>query len=244
MKAVQSTSANEGDSAELLFQFDQIVAGYADTTVLRGVSGSLQRGQVLAVLGRNGVGKTTLLRALSGFLPLMQGRIAYAGRDLAHVPPYERLATGIAYSPQEDTVFTELSVGENLRLHLSTSSLERYQKYFEAFPRLRERLAQRAGSLSGGERKLLAFTRTLALNAPLSLIDEPTEGVQPENIDRMARLIQARRAEGAAFVVVEQNLSFVFDVADHILLLDHGEMVLAGRSSDFTRGDLEEKLAV
>ena len=244
MKAVQSTSANEGDSAELLFQFDKIVAGYADTTVLRGVSGSLQRGQVLAVLGRNGVGKTTLLRALSGFLPLMQGRISYEGRDLASVPAYERLATGIAYSPQEDTVFTELSVGENLRLHLSTSSLERYQKYFEAFPRLRERLAQRAGSLSGGERKLLAFTRTLALNAPLSLIDEPTEGVQPENIDRMARLIQARRAEGAAFVVVEQNLSFVFDVADHILLLDHGEMVLAGRSSDFTRGDLEEKLAV
>lgn len=243
MKAAEIAGADV-EHTESLFQFDKVIAGYADTTVLRGVSGAVKPGQVLAVLGRNGVGKTTLLRTLSGFLPLMQGRISYAGRDLANVPAYERLATGIAYSPQEDTVFTELSVGENLRLHLSNPSLERYQKYFEAFPRLLERMTQRAGSLSGGERKLLAFSRTLALNASLSLIDEPTEGVQPENIDRMARLIQARCAEGAAFVVVEQNLSFIFDIADHILLLDHGELVLAGRASDFTRGDLEEKLAV
>ncbi|VTU13813.1 LIV-I protein F [Variovorax sp. SRS16] len=226
------------------FVFDGVVAGYGDTTVLRGIGGAVRPGCVLGVLGRNGVGKTTLMRALAGFLPLMSGSVRFGPRELAKVPAHARLAAGIAYSPQEDTVFTELSVGENLRLHLADGGMARYAPYFEAFPRLAERGAQRAGSLSGGERKLLAFTRTLALDAAVTLMDEPTEGVQPENIERMSRLVRARCEAGAGFVIVEQNLSFVLRTADEVLLLDHGEAVLAGPIGGFSRSDLEGRLVV
>lgn len=227
-----------------VLEFRDVVAGYGDTQVLRGISGSLQSGQVLGVLGRNGVGKTTLMRALSGFIPLMEGEVGAAGLDLADVPPQHRLAAGMAYAPQEDTVFGDLSVSENLRLHLRTRDMSRYQPYFQAFPRLEERAAQRAGSLSGGERKLLSFTRTLGLLAPLSLMDEPTEGVQPENITKMAVLLRARCEAGAAFVVVEQNLSFLMQISDHVLVLDHGECVAGGPLALFTREKLESYLVV
>ncbi|MEO6032939.1 MAG: ATP-binding cassette domain-containing protein [Burkholderiaceae bacterium] len=228
--------------------FDGLVAGYGDTVVLRGVNAVLQPGQVLGVLGRNGVGKTTLMRALAGFLPLMRGHVSLLGVDLARVPAQRRLAAGLAYAPQEDTVFTDLSVAENLRLHLNPRNAaehaQRYAPYFEAFPRLLERARQRAGSLSGGERKLLSFTRTLALHVGVSLLDEPTEGVQPENIDRMSTLLRARCREGAAFVVVEQNLSFLDTIADQVLVLNHGECVLSGTRSAFSRDELTRHLMV
>jgi branched-chain amino acid transport system ATP-binding protein len=228
--------------------FDALVTGYADTMVLRGVGATLFAGQVLGVLGRNGVGKTTLMRALAGFLPLMQGQVSLRGHDLAHMPAHRRLAAGLAYAPQEDTVFSDLSVDENLRLYLNPRDMarraQRHAPYFDAFPRLRERAHQRAGSLSGGERKLLSFTRTLALHADVSLLDEPTEGVQPENIDRMATLLRARCEAGAAFVVVEQNLSFLGAVADQVLVLDHGECVLQGALGAFSRDELTRHLMV
>lgn len=228
----------------LALEFRSVVAGYGDTMVLRGISGALQRGQVLGVLGRNGVGKTTLMRALAGFIPLKEGEVSVGGTNLERVPPQSRLAAGIAYAPQEDTVFGDLSVSENLRLHLKTRDMSRYRPYFDAFPRLEERAAQRAGSLSGGERKLLSFTRTLGLHAPLSLLDEPTEGVQPENITRMVDLLLTRRDVGAAFVIVEQNLSFLLQVADAVLVLDHGECVANGPIGTFTRERLERYLVV
>jgi branched-chain amino acid transport system ATP-binding protein len=225
-------------------EFENVIAGYGDTMVLRGISGALQQGQVLGVLGRNGVGKTTLMRALAGFIPLKEGEVRAHGANLALIPPQARLTAGIAYAPQEDTVFSDLSVGENLRLHLKTRDMSRYRPFFDAFPRLEERAMQRAGSLSGGERKLLSFTRTLGLHAPLSLLDEPTEGVQPENIARMSHLLLARRNAGAAFVIVEQNLSFLLQVADAVLVLDHGERVASGAMSAFTREKLESHLVV
>jgi ABC-type branched-subunit amino acid transport system ATPase component len=231
-------------ATEGAFEFEDVVAGYGDTIVLRKVSGRVMPGKVLCILGRNGVGKTTLMRALTGFVPLTGGRVSFDRRDLSAVAAHARLAIGIAYSPQEDTVFAELSVDENLRLHLRESEPKRYTSYFDAFPRLRERGAQRAGSLSGGERKLLAFTRTLALDARVSLLDEPTEGVQPENIDRMSLLVRSRSAAGACFVIVEQNLSFVLATADEVLVLDHGEVVAAGPIGDFSRGALERRLTV
>ncbi|MGJ7609478.1 MULTISPECIES: ABC transporter ATP-binding protein [unclassified Variovorax] len=227
-----------------LLDFSGVVCGYGDTMVLRGLSGAVGPGRVLGVLGRNGVGKTTLMRALTGFLPLKQGRVALAGRDLARVPPPQRLAAGMAYAPQEDVVFGDLSVSENLWLHLRGRDPARYADGLAEFPRLAERMGQRAGSLSGGERKLLSFTRTLGLRAPLCVLDEPTEGVQPENIERMATLVRARKAEGAAFVIVEQNLEFLLQVADDILAIDHGECSLAGAAADLPRETLERHLVV
>lgn len=225
--------------------FEKIVCGYGDTMVLRGVSGRVGPGRVLGILGRNGVGKTTLMRALAGFLPLASGVVQWAGRDLGGVPPHRRLATGIAYAPQEEVVFAELSVQENLWLHLPERQGDRYAALLAQFPRLAERMGQRAGSLSGGERKLLSFARTLGLRADLSLMDEPTEGVQPENIERMAALVRQRRdADRAAFIVVEQNLSFLMSVADDVLVLDHGDCVLQGALSEFGREALEAHLVV
>lgn len=230
------------------FAFEQVVSGYGDTLVVRGISGRVEPGRVLGVLGRNGVGKTTLMRALSGFLPLAGGRATWQGRDLASIEPHRRLSLGIAYAPQENVVFGELSVADNLWLHLPSGSgvrdPARYADAFAMFPLLARRLTQRAGSLSGGERKLLSFARTLGLAAPLTLIDEPTEGVQPENIDRMAQMVRQRCAAGASFIVVEQNLTFIEAIANDVLVLDHGEVVAEGALVELGRPAIEVHLVV
>ena len=233
-----SATAGEG------LRFEGVVCGYGDTMVVRGLSGRVRPGQVLGVLGRNGVGKTTLVRALAGQLPLREGRIHWQGRDLARVPAHARWGLGIALAPQENVVFGDLSVEENLWLHRRTRGLEAYADYLQTFPRLQERRAQRAGSLSGGERKLLSFVRTLGAAAALSLLDEPTEGVQPENIQRMAACVAERRRQGAGFLIVEQNLSFLEAVADEVLVLDRGECVLEGAMAELGRERLEAHLSV
>ncbi|MGV0986071.1 MAG: ATP-binding cassette domain-containing protein [Limnohabitans sp.] len=226
------------------FEFQSITSGYADTVVIREISGHLGAGQVLGILGRNGVGKTTLLKALSGFLPLMGGAVTWQGEDLSTIPSYARLNKGIAYAPQENIVFGDLSVRDNLFLHLSDKKQARYDYLLSKFPRLNERMNQRAGALSGGERKLLSFVRTMGLAMPLSLLDEPTEGVQPENIDLMAALIVERKLQGASFIVVEQNLSFIEKIADNVCVLDHGDLVLEGDITHLGREEIERHLVV
>jgi ABC-type branched-subunit amino acid transport system ATPase component len=224
--------------------FDGVVCGYGDTLVVRSVSAQVRTGQVLGILGRNGVGKSTLMKALAGFIALSAGSVRWRGRDLGGIAPHARLDAGIAYAPQENVVFGDLSVADNLWLHLADRDPRRYAQAMAAFPRIQERLRQRAGSLSGGERKLLSFTRTLGLQAPMSLLDEPTEGVQPENIDRMTRLIDDARRAGRGFVIVEQNLRFIEQVADDVLVLDHGECVLAGPLAALGRERIERHLVV
>lgn len=227
------------------FEFDAVSCGYGDTVVVREVSGRIGPGEVLAVLGRNGVGKSTLLKALAGFLPLSAGQVQWQGRRLDTVPAHRRRDLGMVYSPQENVVFGDLSVQANLWLHHPAGRADsRYDALFDLFPRLRERLAQTAGSLSGGERKLLAFVRTLGMQAELCMLDEPTEGVQPENIERMAAVVRERAAAGQRFLIVEQNLTFLEQVADTVLVMDHGQVVLNGRMQALGRETLEQHLVI
>ena len=231
-------------ASDALLAVDALAGGYGDTRILRGVSFALGRGQVLGVLGRNGVGKTTLMRLLAGFLPAMAGSITFDGRTFAATKPHVRRRLGVAYAPQERCVFDNLRVDDNLTLHRARRGLEDYEGLFETFPRVRERLGLAAGHLSGGEKKLVSFCRALADRAPLTLLDEPSEGVQPANLERMAAVLRERCAAGASFILVEQNISFLQSVMHGVMVLDHGDVVAAGPVGEFDRGRLEACLRV
>jgi branched-chain amino acid transport system ATP-binding protein len=211
---------------------------------VRGLTGSVAAGEALCVLGRNGVGKSTLLRLLHGSLPLARGAVRYGDRDLAGLESASRTALGISFAPQERIVFDDLTVRENLTLMHPGRPIAALDAYFARFPRLKERLGQHAGTLSGGERKLLSLVRVLAEERPVALMDEPAEGVQPENVRHMAALIAQRKAAGTAFVIVEQNLELVEAIADRYLVLDQGRTVQAGDRSTLRRAELVAHLRV
>lgn len=224
--------------------FDDLTGGYGSGIVVRGISGAVAQGQVLCVLGRNGVGKSTLLKLLMGYLRPAGGSLRLGDEDLTALSPSERVRRGLSYCPQERVVFDDLTVAENLTLMGRSRSLAPFEHYFGVFPRLKERLRQHAGTLSGGEKKLLSLVRGLAEERPVVLLDEPSEGVQYENVQRMAELITERAGRDTAFVVVEQNLTLVDAIADHIIVMDHGESVLAGRAQDLDRAEILRHLTV
>lgn len=212
-------------------QIEALTGGYHDTNVLFDVSARVDRGEVLGIFGRNGVGKTTLVRLVQGGLRLAGGAVRLKGREVSRLAPWDRRALGLGYMPQTDMVFDDLTVRENLMLGENARAPE---EYFDLFPRLAERQGQLAGSMSGGERKILAFVRTMIEDSDVLILDEPSEGVQPENIERMAQCLRARAEAGAAVVLIEQNIGFLTSIADHLLGLDAGRVVLqetAGRVS-------------
>lgn len=227
-----------------VFEFEGLIGGYASAPVLRGVSGSVAPGEVLCVIGRNGVGKSTLMKMLFGYLRCWEGRILLGGRAIEELEPPERRRLGMTYCPQERPVFDALSLRDNLGLARGARDFAGFAPYFERFPILAQRLGQHAGTLSGGEKKILSFTRGMGEDQPLVLLDEPTEGVQWENILHMEALIELRKQAGAAFVVVEQNLAFAERVADRYLVMDQGRVVLAGGRGEIGREQLLEHLHV
>jgi ABC-type branched-subunit amino acid transport system ATPase component len=227
-----------------IYEFEEIIGGYGGSIIVRGVSGGLAAGEVLGITGRNGVGKSTLLKLLYGYLKLQAGSIKFDGHDVSGNSPSANVRAGISYCPQERIVFDDLSVWENLSLMHQTRTVEDLADCFDRFPKLNERLQQRAGTLSGGERKILSFIRTLSEDLPLVLMDEPTEGVQQENIDHMAQLIGQAKSARRSFVVVEQNLNFIETVADHLLVMDQGSVVLAGRVDEINRERLISHLSM
>jgi len=211
-----------------LMEFGGLVAGYGSSMILRGVAGSVGAGEVLFVLGRNGVGKSTLMKALMGFLPCRQGAVRYDGREVTALPPPERRRAGITYCPQEGAVFDGLSVHDNLFLMAPPEAAARLERLAGRFPLLGRRREQRAGTLSGGEKKILSFVRGAIEDHRVALLDEPTEGVQAENIERMESVIREQRAQGTAFVIVEQNLALAERLADRWLVMDKGQVVAQG----------------
>lgn len=211
------------------FEFQGLVAGYGSTMILRGLAGAMAAGEVLFVLGRNGVGKSTLMKALMGFLPCREGAVRLDGREIGALAPPERRRAGITYCPQERTVFDELSVADNLFMMAPPGAAARLEPLAARFPILGRRREQRAGTLSGGEKKILSFVRGAIEDHSLVLLDEPTEGVQAENIDRMESVIREQCAAGTAFVIVEQNLTMAERLADRWLVMDKGQAVAEGR---------------
>lgn len=234
---------NAGASAPVL-SIDALSGGHGDITVIHRFSAAVAPGELAFVTGRNGVGKSTLVKLVAGHLPVRAGRLTFRGEDLTAAPGHRRRRLGLGYAPQEGIVFDELTVAENLTLQYASRSLDRYEALFARFAFLAERLAQRAGTLSGGEKKILSFCRALAEDTALVILDEPSEGVQAENIARMAAAIREAAAGGRAFLVVEQNLNLVEEVADRVYLLDRGACVYDAPNGPDLRAALLDRLRI
>ena len=226
-----------------MLEIKGLSGGYNDLIVVRGISLHVSEGETVSVTGRNGVGKTTLMRLLSGSLPCSGSVVNFLGTDMINLAEHKRFALGISYAPQERIIFDDLSVEDNLTLHYQDTDLNRYDNYFEKFPRLRDRLKQRAGTLSGGEKKLLSFTRAVAEPTRLVLLDEPTEGVQSDNIELMAQIISDEKNKGRGFLIVDQNLTFLENITDTIHLMDHGEQIYQANGVNF-RTEIESRISI
>ncbi|MCC0075146.1 MAG: ATP-binding cassette domain-containing protein [Rhodobacter sp.] len=225
----------------VLLEIDDLTGGYRDTNVLYNISARIEAGSVLGVFGKNGVGKTTLARLVQGSLVANTGDIRLQGRSLHALPAHARRRLGIGYMPQTSMVFDDLTVRENLSLG---SNREEPDRYFRRFPRLAERLDQPAGTMSGGERKILAFVRAMIEDTRVIVLDEPSEGVQPENIDHMAECLKERAAAGGGILLCEQNLSFLTRVSSWCLGLDAGTVVLDKAAEDVSAAELRSILSL
>ncbi len=221
---------------------------YGASQALRGVSITAEKGRVTCVMGRNGVGKTSLLRAVAGHRPVSAGRIHWDGADVTGLPPYERAARGIAFVPQGREIFPLLSVEENLKTGFA--ALPRALRHipddiFELFPVLRDMLGRRGGDLSGGQQQQLAIARALVTRPRLLILDEPTEGIQPSIIKDIEAVIRhlARRGE-MAILLVEQYFEFAQRLADRYAVMDRGEVVLAGRGDEMEEDRVRRHLTV
>lgn len=224
-----------GESPVAVLALERLSCGYDDAVVVREVSLSIHAGEVLALLGKNGMGKSTLLKGIMGFLPRMGGEVRFLGRPVPVGRPHGLARQGIAWAPQEQALFQDLSVEENLKLvvkdkGLLREGLERIGGYFPFIP---QRLRQKAGTLSGGEQKMLILSRSLMMQPKILLIDEITEGLQPSVVDRIAGVLVAERnASGLSVLLVEQHVGFALKVADRFAVLDRGEIADEGRAGE------------
>lgn len=234
--------------SDLALEVERLTSGYGEAMVLHDVSLSLPAGQVLAIVGKNGMGKSTLLKTVMGFLPASRGRIRIAGEETTGLAPHRMARRKVAYSPQEQAIFQDLTVDENLRLGLADrSGYERAIAHVtELFPFLAQRRRQRAGTLSGGEQKMLLVARALLFRPRLMLVDEITEGLQPSVTERVASALRAERdASGVAILLIEQNVRFALSLADQYAVLARGEIVAGGRVDEAgTEAAIREHLAL
>jgi urea transport system ATP-binding protein len=221
---------------------------YGAARALRGVSVTAEVGKVTCVLGRNGVGKSSLLRAIVGQQPISGGSIRWNGRDLGRLPPYERARLGIAYVPQGREIFPLLSVKENLETGFASvrrESRRTSSEIYDLFPVLQSMLGRRGGDLSGGQQQQLAIARALVTRPRLLVLDEPTEGIQPSIIKDIARAIAYLRNLGnIAIVLVEQYLDFARELGDHFAVMERGAIVYSCTRANLDEGALKRALAL
>jgi urea transport system ATP-binding protein len=220
---------------------------YGGSHILRGLSFEAKPGKVTVLLGRNGVGKTTLLRSLMGLVPIKSGSIEFDGKPLAHRTPYERARAGMGYVPQGREIFARLTVQENLRMGLAYKSAGEAvpRELFELFPVLSQMLGRRGGDLSGGQQQQLAIARALAAKPRLLILDEPTEGIQPSIIKDIGRVIRLLADRGdMAILLVEQYYDFARELADEFLVMQRGEFIARGAGSEMEAQGVRELVAI
>ena len=242
-----------GDPA--LLQVEALNQYYGGSHILRNVALQAAIGQVTVVLGRNGVGKTTLLKSLMGVVPARDGRVLFDGEDITGETPYRRARRGIGYVPQGREIFSRLSVGENLAMGLAykPGSSRVPDQLFELFPVLREMIDRRGGDLSGGQQQQLAIARALAAGPRLLVLDEPTEGIQPSIIKDIGRVIRmladvglevGGRRRPMAILLVEQYYDFAAELADAYLVMERGAVVQRGRGADMAAEGARARMSI
>ncbi|HEY6255117.1 MAG TPA: urea ABC transporter ATP-binding subunit UrtE [Xanthobacteraceae bacterium] len=229
-----------------MFEVRNLSAAYGQSQVLHGIDLSVAQGEIVALVGRNGMGKSTLMKSLIGVMPLRSGQIVVDGKDVTALPSHRRVARGIAYVPQGRQIFGTMTVQENIETGLAvTGKHEVPREIYDLFPILADFAKRRGGNLSGGQQQQLAIARALASDPKVLLLDEPTEGIQPSIIKDLGRLLRdIRSIRNICIVVCEQLLSFVLDVADRILVVEGGRIVHADTRDHVDEAAITRFLAV
>jgi urea transport system ATP-binding protein len=230
-----------------MLKVDSLNQYYGGSHILRNLSLEAKLGEVTVVLGRNGVGKTTLLKSLMGVVPIKTGTIMLDGHDITRDTPYQRVRRGIGYVPQGREIFARLTVEENLRMGLATrgAAVQIPTELFDLFPVLKQMLQRRGGDLSGGQQQQLAIARALAAGPKLLILDEPTEGIQPsiiKDIGRVIRMLADRKT--MAIVLVEQYVDFAAELADQYLVMERGEVIARGAGTAMDRDEMRRLVSI
>jgi branched-chain amino acid transport system ATP-binding protein len=230
-------------SGEPLVKVEDIHTYYGKSHILHGVSLEVRRGEVVGLLGRNGVGKSTTLKAIAGLVPPRRGRVLFEGQVVSHLPAHRLARLGIAYVPEDRRVFRLLTVMENLRTGLDRRGVAKAQKQalldkvYTYFPVLAERRTQPGGTLSGGEQQMLAIARAMMLEPKIILLDEPTEGLMPRMVSQIRQIIDVLHGEQVAVLLVEQNVPLTLDAGQRIYFMEKGEVRHHANAADLHVGD-------
>ncbi|MEP2980883.1 MAG: urea ABC transporter ATP-binding subunit UrtE [Lentilitoribacter sp.] len=229
-----------------MLSIDKLRVSYGQSEVVHGVSLDLKPNEIVAVMGRNGMGKTTLMKSLMGIVPSGEGGIKLDGKSIEQKESYQRVEDGLAFVPQGRMIFSTMTVTENIETGLTvTGKTKVSEDIYELFPVLKEMKSRRGGNLSGGQQQQLAIARALASNPKVLLLDEPTEGIQPSIIKEMARTLRKIRDErGLSIIVSEQVLSFALDIADRVLVIENGEIVHESNREDIDADKVSAFLSV
>jgi len=221
----------------LVLEADRLQTYYGKSHILHGVSLEVHEAEIVTLLGRNGAGKTTILRSLVGLTPPRDGTVRIFGRTTTHWPPYRIVALGVGYVPEGRRIFPNLTVDENLLVPIKRPGPWTIARIHELFPRLAERRGNKGRQLSGGEQEMLAIARALILNPKVLILDEPSQGLAPLIVQEVFNVVRSARHEGISILLVEQNVRAATEIADRAYVLDDGRVVFSGEAAEFAKDE-------